>query len=319
MSAWSARALQLLGAGGVGYVGHEYLPKDWVERQMEVFFGGSRELRGTGELTKVLSQLGTKLDTLANRPETTAAPTIVVRDANGSQSLTFRNVVVALALTGTLYAYLRFWRGLRLDDFRLATQGSLRDVAASFSGSVENVRTAVASVRSALAERIERVKDTVAKIREEVSRVHDDVRDVKTDVDATRNLAESCDRRLEENSAKQDYANRGIQALCAVVGELLSGARSSPAIDNLRHFTMLRGSQQQPLDGATTTSTASSGQGLLPPSSDDDPVPLITEDHLRAVSQAVNANPFLADGPPLADQGEHRPPSPDPPPPLPVS
>jgi len=234
------RVLQLVGAGGVGYYGREYVPKEWTDRlEWLSFLKPSGDGATTGELTKVLSQLGSKIDTLGRNASSssnaTSPQTIVVRDSNGSNGAS--RVVTIVLVAGAFYAYLRFWKGLRFDDLKLATQGSLKDAMSHFKGSMDSMQSVVSKVKEALTERIEKVKETIQRVRDEVSNVHDDVRDVKQEVDATRSLAESCDRRLEETSAKQDYANRGIHALCAVVGELLHNATRTPAIENLRHFT----------------------------------------------------------------------------------
>lgn len=308
-----SRVLQLLGAGGVGYYGAEYVPKDWIETQMDVFFGRRSEFHGGGELTKVLSQLGSKIDNLRDAPAPVPGQTIVVRDS-GSGNSSVRTITVVICVVGSIYAYLRFWRGLRMDDFKLVTQGSLKDAVNSFRGSFETMQHVVGQIRTSLGERIDKVKVTIQRIRDEVSKVHDDVRDVKTDVDATKHLAESCDRRLEETSAKQDYANRGIQALCAVVGEILQSAPRTLAIDNLRHFVRLPHHQQQPQVTSEQPSSQQQQQqqprlGGPPPDDDDDHdldddhgqwrlnggstngPDAALEEHLRAVEAIASQNP----------------------------
>eukprot|EP00633_Aureoumbra_lagunensis_P001628 CAMPEP_0197294552 /NCGR_PEP_ID=MMETSP0890-20130614/32838_1 /TAXON_ID=44058 ORGANISM="Aureoumbra lagunensis, Strain CCMP1510" /NCGR_SAMPLE_ID=MMETSP0890 /ASSEMBLY_ACC=CAM_ASM_000533 /LENGTH=261 /DNA_ID=CAMNT_0042770035 /DNA_START=74 /DNA_END=859 /DNA_ORIENTATION=- len=223
-----SRFVQLVGATGLGYYGREFLPAEWLER-----IGVSSNSNSDAQLSRVLSQLGKKLDGLGQQqPSTPQVPTqtIVVRERS-------RNTSIIATCAILCVIYLRFWKGVRFEDWQPLTRGSLRDVVKKFGDSMDTMRSALASARAAMAERIEKIKESIARIREEISKVHDDVRDVKTDVDATRALAESCDRRLVETSQKQDYANHGIQALCAVVGDLLRNAANTPAIEQLRSFT----------------------------------------------------------------------------------
>lgn len=236
---------------GLGWAGQTFLPKEYVDRindalRSVVPSGGAGD---TDRVMRQLNILGHQVDQLSRQPGGTSS-TIVVQREGGSRSY----VVYGALICSMGYAYARYYLGWRLDHWFFVSRASFDATVAKFSARLESVTELVATVREVMSDKIRVVKETIDKLVNDVGGVHDDVKDVQADVDKTRALAESCDKRIAETSAKQDYANRGIHALCAVVDENLPNARRTPAIESLRAFALLAPparttSQQQQLDG----------------------------------------------------------------------
>lgn len=228
---------------GLGWAGQTFLPKEYVDRindgLRKLVPSGGDATHNTDRVLRQLSNLGQQVEQLSRQqggPKAGTSSTIVLQrePSSGKPALT---MLLIVGLAG--YLYLRFWLGWRWDSFSVVTRASFDATLTQFTRQIDSVTELVANVRELTMDKIKAVKEAIDKVVRDVSQVHDDVKNVQADVDTTRNLAESCDRRIAETSAKQDYANRGIQALCAVVGELLQNAARTPAIENLRSFAMI--------------------------------------------------------------------------------
>lgn len=240
-AAFAGRAATFI---GLGWAGQTFLPKEYVDRINDglrnLVPSGSDATHNTDRVSRHLSDLAQQVEKLTRQqggpPKTGSSSTIVLQHepASGKPALT---ALVLVSVAG--YLYLRFWLGWRWDNFAVVTRASFDATVTQFTRQIDSVTELVANVRELTLHKIKAVKEAIDKVVRDVSRVHDDVKNVQADVDTTRTLAESCDRRIAETSAKQDYANRGIQALCAVVGELLQNAARTPAIENLRSFAMI--------------------------------------------------------------------------------
>lgn len=225
---------------GVGWIGQTLMPQEYVDRinhaiKRALPIGEGGDGADQTAVLRQLKSLGQKVEGLSSSSSSQQPSTIVLDGRSSGSNKTATVILVGLSA----YVYARFWLGWTLSDFAVVSRASLDRTIEMFSRNIESVTELVSNVREAMAEKIQHVKDVVDRVVRDVRDVHDDLRNVQQDVDATRSLAESCDKRIAETSAKQDYANRGIHALCSVVGELLQNAARTPAIENLRSFTML--------------------------------------------------------------------------------
>ncbi|KAJ8602717.1 hypothetical protein CTAYLR_003762 [Chrysophaeum taylorii] len=254
---------------GLGWAGQTFLPREYVDRINDAL----RSAVPTSD-DRLLRQLSKQVDNLSSsassRPQT-----IVVQREGG------RPWWLAALLCAGGWLYLRFRFGLTLADLTLVTRSGLNSTVSAFAAKIQAVSDMVSNVRELLSQKIEHIRETVDKVLRDIRGVSDDVSDVKADVDATRSLAESCDKRLAETSAKQDYANRGIHALCAVVGELLQNAAKTPAIENLRSFSLLSRPHQTRTASAPETQTPSmieeGGGDQQDEQQREDPVAIVTQ------------------------------------------
>ncbi|KAJ1456376.1 hypothetical protein M885DRAFT_517893 [Pelagophyceae sp. CCMP2097] len=243
MSVTAGRAAAIAGCGFVGSALYQY-----NDRAIEVFgdvlrvvyshstgSGGPGGRLADGDMRSLAQQMAA----LANKVDVALmsrshGSTVVVSGGGGGGGGSLTKVFLLSLFGGAVY--LRVVRGVSLEDVTVCTAATLNTAVGTLGKSLTALNDLVGKVREVLAERIERMGD---ELNSKVDDVQSDVTDIKSDVDATKALVEQCDSKLEAVHEKQDFANRGVAALCGVVSEMLANAGATPALESLRSFSLL--------------------------------------------------------------------------------
>mmetsp|Transcript_7820 Transcript_7820/g.27805 ORF Transcript_7820/g.27805 Transcript_7820/m.27805 type:complete len:315 (+) Transcript_7820:150-1094(+) len=240
MSVTAGRAAAVAGCGFVGSALYQYNDRAAAVfgDVLRVVYSHATGSGGSGRADGDVRSLAQQMAALANKVDVAlmsrshGSTVVVSGGGGGGGSLT---KVFLLSLFGGA-VYLRFVRGVSLEDVTVCTAATLNTAVGTLGKSLTALNDLVGKVREVLAERIERMGD---ELNSKVDDVQSDVTDIKSDVDATKALVEQCDSKLEAVHEKQDFANRGVAALCGVVSEMLANAGATPALESLRSFSLL--------------------------------------------------------------------------------
>ena len=183
-------------------------------------------------LAQQMNALASKVD-VALLNSRSQGSMVIMRDGAGG------GTTKAAFLTVALVTALAKIRGFDLSDLKPVTTKTLGIAMGSVGKSLTSVSDLVTSVRTALQERIVKVSQTVDEVKTDVSEVQSSVDRVEGDITSVRSELGEVHSAVDDIAFKQDYAARGIHALCGVVSELLKNASQTAALQNLHNFTLI--------------------------------------------------------------------------------
>jgi hypothetical protein len=115
-------------------------------------------------------------------------------------------------------------RGLGMDNLLYVSRASFKSGVSTLGAGLQSVSVALARVRSALSERIDALSSRVGEVAS-------DVASTRAGVESLGEQLSAVEGKLDDVSAKQDFANRGVYLLCSAVSQAMSkdGGSTGPS------------------------------------------------------------------------------------------
>ncbi|GMH51859.1 hypothetical protein TrRE_jg5055 [Triparma retinervis] len=201
---------------------------------------------GSGqELQTLTSRLEALAKSVNDISKSRGGSTIVVN--GGGQNSYKTTTLVAIALTASTYLFLRFRKWTLADCFGLVSKKALQEGLDIVGHTMENfgqsLKTLVAQVKRVKNKLSGQIDEVDKKLSSKIDRVDDRVKEnleltetVKTELDMIQATTEVIEVRLLDADSRVTYVQRGVQLLCSVVGETLSGGKNNALGNSLKDF-----------------------------------------------------------------------------------
>eukprot|EP00968_Pinguiococcus_pyrenoidosus_P005710 scaffold368_cov258-Pinguiococcus_pyrenoidosus.AAC.73 len=192
-----------------------------------------RSIEGLAMQVRLLSELV--------KNQNNGGVTVVTGNERGRQL----QALLALLAIGSAAAYAK---GVTVQDVAWVSKATFKIAQRTIGCSIDHLKKAILTLRGELTGKIEAVDDRVAELAEAQATIGEDVKtvgkrvdEVGDDVGKIDDLLQDMQAQLDGLMARQDYTNRGIYILCAMVAQMFLIGRanetSSPA--NLEQRTRL--------------------------------------------------------------------------------